>query len=317
MNVAFLDRASLTDDIHLDFGHLPSVLYKEFPTTSPEQVLVHAQDAAVLVTNKVKLTAAMLQSLPPLRLVAVAATGVDHIDLDAARLAGIAVAHVRDYASHSVPEHVFGMLLALQRNLLRYQQAARSGAWSRADSFCLHTYPINDLAGRTLGVIGGGTLGRSVLRLGEALGMRTLLAERRAAATLRAGRVDFNEVLAQSDIISLHVPLTADTHHLIGRDELAQMPSHAVIVNTSRGGVVDEALLLAALRRGHLGGACLDVLEQEPPPADHPLLLADLPNLIITPHVAWASRQAQQTMADEVVANITAFFRGVSRNRVV
>lgn len=317
MNVVFLDRASLAHDIHLGFDHLPSVLYKEYSMTSPEQVLVHAQDATVLVTNKVKLTAAMLQSLPPLRLVAVAATGVDHIDLDAARIAGIAVAHVRDYASHSVPEHVFSMLLALQRNLVRYDQAARTGAWSRSNTFCLHTYPINDLAGRTLGVIGGGTLGRSVLRLGEALGMRTLLAEHRAAATLRPGRVDFNEVLERSDVISLHVPLTADTQHLIGRDELALMPSHAVIVNTSRGGVVDEAMLLAALRSGHLGGACLDVLVQEPPPADHPLLVADLPNLIITPHVAWASRQAQQTMADEVVKNITAFFRGVSRNRVV
>lgn len=316
MNIVFLDRNTLSDDIHLAFDPLPAVQYREYSTTSPQQVLAHAQDAEVLVTNKVKLTAAMLQSLPRLRLVAVAATGVDHIDLDAARIANIAVAHVRAYASHSVPEHVFGMLLALQRNLLRYQQAARTGAWSRADSFCLHTYPINDLAGRTLGVIGGGTLGRSVLRLGEALGMRTRLAEHRAAATLRPGRVAFHDVLAQSDIISLHVPLTADTHHLIGRDELTRMPSHAVLVNTSRGGVVDEAALLAALRSGHLGGACLDVLAQEPPPADHPLLVVDLPNLIITPHVAWASRQAQQTLADEVVENIAAFLRGVSRNRV-
>ncbi len=317
MNIVFLDRKTLAGDIRIGFDQLPAARYREYPMTSPQQVLAHAQDAEVLVTNKVKLPAAVLQALPRLRLVAVAATGVDHVDLDAARVANIAVAHVRGYAGHSVPEHVFGMLLALQRNLLRYEQAARNGAWSRADAFCLQTYPINDLAGRTLGVIGGGTLGQAVLRLGEAFGMRVLLAERRAATSVRPGRVAWHEVLAQSDVISLHVPLTGDTHSLIGRDEIARMPSHAVLVNTSRGGVVDEAALLAALYSGGLGGACLDVLAQEPPAADHPLLCADLPNLIITPHVAWASRQAQQTMADEVLRNIAAFLRGESRNRVV
>ncbi len=317
MNIVFLDRTTLTGDIRLAMDQLPVAQYREYPTTSPEQVLAHAQDAEILINNKVKLSATILQALPRLRLVAVAATGVDHIDLDAARAANIAVTHVRAYASHSVPEHVFGMLLALRRNLLRYQHAVRSGAWSRAEIFCLHTYPIDELAGRTLGVIGGGTLGQAVLRLGEAFGMRPLLAERRGATTLRPGRVAFLDVLAQSDVISLHVPLTVDTHPLIGRDEIARMRPHAVLVNTSRGGVVDEVALLAALYSGGLGGACLDVLAQEPPPAGHPLLGADLPNLIITPHVAWASRQAQQTLADEVVQNITAFLRGESRGRVV
>ena len=317
MNIVFLDRKTLAGDIRLGIEQLPAVQYREYAMTSPQQLLAHAQDAEVLVTNKVKLSATLLQALPRLRLVAVAATGVDHIDLDAARAANIAVTHVRDYATHSVPEHVFGMLLALQRNLLRYRHAAHSGAWSQADVFCLHSYPIDDLAGRTLGVIGGGALGHAVLRLGAAFGMGTLLAERRGAATLRPGRVGFEDVLARSDVISLHVPLTDDTHGLIGCDELARMPCHAVLVNTSRGGVVDEAALLEALYCGGLGGACLDVLAQEPPPADHPLLRADLPNLIVTPHVAWASRQAQQTLADEVVRNVAAFLRGESRNRVV
>ena len=317
MNIVFLDRNSLAGDIRLAFDALPSAQYREYSATLPEQVLAHAQDAEVLISNKVQLPAAILQALPCLRLVAVTATGVNNIDLDAARAANIAVTHVRDYATHSVPEHVFAMLLALQRNLLRYHQAIRAGAWSRADVFCLQTYSIDDLAGRTLGVIGGGTLGRAVLRLAEAFGMRTLLAERRETTTLRPGRVAFHDVLEQSDVVSLHVPLTADTHHLIGRDAIARMPSHAVMVNTSRGGVLDEAALLAALYSGGLGGACLDVLVQEPPPADHPLLGADLPNLIITPHVAWASRQAQQTLVDEVVENIAAFLRGESRNRVV
>jgi glycerate dehydrogenase len=317
MNIVFLDRKTLAGDIRLGFEQLPAVQYREYPMTSPQQVLVHARDAEVLVTNKVKLPAAILQALPRLRLVAVAATGVDHVDLDAARAANIAVTHVRDYASHSVAEHVFGMLLALQRNLLRYAHATRSGAWSRADTFCLQTYPINDLAGGTLGVIGGGTLGQAVLRLGEAFGMRGLLAERRAATSVRPGRVAWHAVLEQSDVISLHVPLTEGTRGLIGADEIARMPSHAVLVNTSRGEVVDEAALLAALYCGGLGGACLDVLAQEPPTLDHPLLCAGLPNLIITPHVAWASRQAQQTLADEVARNIAAFLRGESRNRVV
>lgn len=317
MNIVFLDRKTLVGDIRLSFDQLPAAQYREYPMTSPQQVLAHARDAEVLVSNKVKLPAAVLQALPRLRLVAVAATGVDHVDLDAARAANIAVTHVCDYASHSVAEHVFAMLLALQRNLLRYAHATRSGAWSRADAFCLQTYPINDLAGRTLGVIGGGTLGQAVARLGEAFGMRVLLAERGAAATVRPGRVALHALLAQSDVISLHVPLTGDTRGLIGADEIARMPSHAVLVNTSRGEVVDEAALLAALYSGGLGGACLDVLAQEPPAPDHPLLCADLPNLIITPHVAWASRQAQQTLADEVARNIAAFLRGESRNRVV
>lgn len=317
MQVVFLDRHTLAGDIRLDWEGLPGLVYREYASTSAQQVLQHARDAEVLVSNKVRLSADVLRSLPRLRLVAVAASGVDHIDLEGARAAGVAVTHVRDYATHSVPEHVFGMLLALKRNLLRYQQAMGSGAWSRAQDFCLRAYPIAELAGQTLGVIGGGVLGRAVLRLGEAFGMRTLLAERRGAMSARPGRVAFHEVLVRSDVVSLHLPLTPDTVRLMGHEELACMPRHGVLVNTSRGGVLDEAALLAALQRGDLGGACLDVLSQEPPPADHPLLCADLPHLIITPHVAWASHQAQQTLADEVVRNITAFMRGEVRQRVV
>jgi glycerate dehydrogenase len=289
----------------------------EHDRTPPEEIPARAAGAEVLVTNKARLPAGVLDRLPGLRLVAVAATGVDHIDLAAAARRGIGVANVAGYAVRTVAEHVLGVLLALRRSLVRYNEAARTGRWSAAPAFCLHDWPIEDLAGSTLGIIGAGQNGQGVARLAQAFGMRVLLAERRGAATARPGRVGFEQVLREADAITLHVPLTPETRHLIGAPELARMKPDAVLINTARGGVVDEAALLAALRAGRIAGAALDVLATEPPPADHPLLAADLPNLIVTPHVAWASRQAQQKLADEVVENIAAFRRGERRNRVV
>jgi glycerate dehydrogenase len=215
-----------------------------------------------------------------------------------------------------VPEHVFAVLLALRRNLIAYAAAAKNGEWSRAEAFCLHHWPIEDLAGSTLGVVGGGTLGQSVAKLGVAFGLRVLLAEQRGAP-LRPGRVAFEQVLAEADVLSLHVPLTPATRNLIGAAELARMKPSAILINSARGGVVDDVALIEALRAGRLAGAAVDVLTTEPPPADYPLLGANLPNLLVTPHIAWASRQAQQKLADEVVANIAAFLRGERRNRVV
>ena len=317
MNIVVLDRNTLASDVRLDFGQLPALHCCEYLATEPGQVVERAGDMEIIITNKVRIDAGLIAQLPSLRMIAVAATGVDHIDLDAARARGIAVANVRNYATHSVAEHVFGVLLALRRNLLRYHAAVISGGWSGSDSFCLHTYPIDDLAGSTLGIIGMGTLGQTVARLGEAFGMRVLIAERRDAGQLRPGRVAFDQVIAESDVLSLHVPLTAQTRNLVGRRELACMKQHAILINSARGGVVDEAALLDALYTGEIGGACIDVLVQEPPSPDHPLLRADLPNLLVTPHIAWASHQAQQLLMDEVVNNITAFLRGELRNRVV
>jgi len=313
--IAFLDRNTFFDSIAFAVVRL-AANWQEHARTAPDEVLTHAADATVIVTNKVKLPAVLLEKLPQLRLVAVAATGVDHVDLDAARRLGIGVCNVRDYATHSVPEHVFAVLLALRRNLLAYAAAARNGAWSRAENFCLLSWPIEDLAGSTLGIIGGGALGQSVARLGAAFGMRVLLAEQRGAP-LRPGRVAFEQVLAEADVLSLHVPLTPVTRNLIGATELARLKPSAILINSARGGVVDEVALVEALRAGQLAGAAVDVLTTEPPPADHPLLSANLPNLLVTPHIAWASRQAQQRMADEVVENIAAFLRGELRNRVV
>jgi len=315
MNIAFLDRSTFSDSIAFPVARLAAE-WQEHARTTPDEVLTHAAEASVVVTNKVKLPAVLLEKLPQLKLVAVAATGVDHVDLDAARRLGIAVCNVRDYATHSVPEHVFTVLLALRRNLTAYAAAATNGAWSRAENFCLLTWPIEDLAGSTLGIIGGGTLGQSVAKLGTAFGMRVLLAEQRGAR-LRPGRVSFEQVLAEADVLSLHLPLTPVTRNLIGANELACMKPSAILINSARGGVVDELALVEALRAGLIAGAAVDVLTTEPPPADHPLLSATIPNLLVTPHIAWASRQAQQRMADEVVENIAAFLRGELRNRIV
>jgi glycerate dehydrogenase len=315
MKIAFLDRSTFSDPIVFPIARLAAD-WQEHARTTADQVLTHAADATVVVTNKVKLPAALLEKLPQLKLVAVAATGVDHIDLDAARRLGIAVCNVRDYATHSVPEHVFTVLLALRRNLFAYAAAATNGAWSRAENFCLLDWPINDLAGSTLGILGGGSLGQSVAKLAAAFGMRVLLAEQRGAP-LRPGRTAFEQVLVEADVLSLHLPLTPTTRNLIGASELARMKPSAILINSARGGVVDELALVAALRAGMIAGAAVDVLTAEPPPADHVLLTAKLPNLIVTPHIAWASLQAQQTMADQVVDNIAAFLRGERRNRIV
>jgi glycerate dehydrogenase len=317
MRIVFLDRHTFHPDIVFSAATLPDAVWQDYPLSAPHEIVLRAAGAGVIVTNKARLPAELLEQLPQLKLVAVAATGVDHVDLATAERLGIAVCNVTGYAVHTVPEHVFSLLLALRRHLLRYAVAARDGRWSRSGTFCLHDWPIADLAGSTLGIVGSGKLGDGVAALAQAFGMRVLRAERPGATAIRPGRASFAQVLAEADAVSLHVPLTAETRNLIGAAELARMKPSAVLINTARGGVVDETALLAALRAGRLAGAALDVLSVEPPPADHPLFTADLPNLIVTPHVAWASRQAQQTLANEVVANIAAFQRGERRNRIV
>jgi len=317
MRIVFLDRNTFAPGIRFPHERLTGSHWIEHDHTVPDEVIERATGAEVMITNKVKLPRAVLQQLPALRMIAVAATGVDHVDLEAAARRGIAVANVVGYATRSVPEHVFGLLLALRRNLFQYQEAVRDRRWSQAPAFCLHDWPIDDLAGSTLGVIGAGQNGKGVARLAEAFGMRVLLAEHRAWAKVRPGRTPFGQVLADADVLTLHVPLNEETRHLIGAEELACMKPNAILINTARGGVVDERALFDALQAGRIAGAGLDVLSVEPPPANHPFLTVSMPNLIMTPHVAWASRQAQQKLADEVVKNIAAYLRGEPRNRVV
>lgn len=316
MHIVFLDRVTFAPEVRFALERLPGCTWQDHPVTTPEEVVARARDAEAVLTNKVRLTREMLADLPHLRLVCATATGVDNIDVAAARARGVAVCNVRGYATHSVPEHVFATVLALRRNLFRYHEAARDGRWSRSPMFCLHDFPILDLAGAVLGIVGRGALGEATARLGEGLGMHVQFAARRGAAG-GDGRTPFEEVLRNADVLSLHVPLVPETKHLIGARELSVMKRGAILVNTARGALVDAEALVASLARGHLGGAAIDVLDVEPPAPEHPLLSANLPNLIVTPHVAWASRQAQQKLADEVIENIAAFRRGEARNRVV
>lgn len=291
----------------------------EYGTTLPAQVVERLTGADVALINKVTLDAATIGCLPDLKMIAVAATGTNCVDLEACKARGIVVSNIRGYAVHTVPEHVMSLLLALSRNLVAWRETLIAGGWQKSGQWCLFDHPIRDLHGATLGLIGSGTLGNGVARLAEAFGMRVLRAERKGAASVRAGYTAFDEVLAEADAISLHCPLTPETKGLIGEAELHAMKSSALLVNTARGGIVDEAALVRALREGWIGGAGFDVLTAEPPADDHPLVHPDLlalPNFLLTPHVAWSSRPAMQTLADQLIDNIEAFAAGTPRNRV-
>jgi len=311
--IVFLERDTIRAELRPPaFEHL----WLDYGATRPEEVLERLRDATVAVVNKLPLRADALARLPRLRLIAVAATGTDNIDLEFCRRRGVAVSNVTGYARHTLPEHVLMLALALRRNLLGYRDDVRAGLWQRAQQFCLHTREIHDLHGSTFGVVGRGTLGRGVERLASAFGARVLVAERRGARDVREGRTPFEEVLGRSDTLSLHVPLNEETRGLVGREEIELMKPTAVLINCARGGVVDEEALASALKEGRIAGAGVDVLSAEPPREGNPLLAPDLPNLIVTPHVAWAGREAQQALADQLIANIEAFVRNSPESRV-
>lgn len=312
--IVFLDRDSVQAEFRRPaFPHE----WRDFPATSAAQVVERLEGATIAISNKVPVMADSLARLPDIKMIAVCATGTNNVDLDYCRAHGITVSNIRNYAVHSVPEHVFMMILALRRNLLGYRDDVRNGRWQTSEQFCLTTHPIADLHGSTLGVIGHGTLGKAVAKLGIAFGMRVLIAEHKGAARVRDGYAPFDTVLAESDVISLHSPLTPATRNLIGAAELKRMRRHALLINTARGGLVDEAALAAALQQNEIGGAGFDVLTTEPPRGGNPLLDVDQPNFILTPHVAWASGNAMQIMADQLIDNIEAFVRGAPQNRVV
>ena len=278
-------------------------------TSTAEQAAERLQGAQVAISNKVYLSAQTLAACPDLKLILVSATGTNNVDLAAAREHGITVANCRGYGTASVAQHALMLLLNLATRLPDYQAAVREGAWQRASQFCLLDFPIIELAGKTLGILGHGELGGAVARLAEALGMRVLFGAL-PGRPARAERMALAELLPQVDALSLHCPLTEQTHHLIGAAELALMKPQALLINTARGGLVDEQALADALRAGHLGGAAFDVLSEEPPRHGNPLLAADIPRLIITPHNAWGSREARQRMIGQLAENAAAFFAG-------
>ena len=283
--------------------------WSEFGETPPREVVERLAPATIAICNKLPLRAETLSQLPKLKLIAVAATGVDNVDLVYCHSHDIAVCNTRGYAVNSLPEHALMLMLALRRNLIAYRNDVKAGRWHEAKQFCLLDHPIGDLRGATLGIVGFGTLGKSMAQLGRAVGMEVIVA-------VRDDRAGFEEVLRRSDVLSLHCPLTEETKNLIGAEELAQMKPEAILINTARGGLIDDHALIEALKTGRLAGAGIDVLRNEPPRDGNPLLEVDLPNLIVTPHNAWASRQAMQTLADQLIDNIEAFIRGEPQNLV-
>jgi glycerate dehydrogenase len=311
--IVFLDRKSLIADLRTpSFPHA----WVDYEQTSAGDVAARIRDASVLISNKVKLSGELLAQAPGVKMIAAAATGTDNIDLAYCRANGIVVSNIRNYAVHAVPEHAFMMMLALRRNLLGWRQDVRAGLWQAADQFCLFTRPVNDLFGSTLGLVGYGSLGHGMQKLAEAFGMKVLIAEHKNAATPRDGYTAFDSVLREADVISLHTPLTPDTRHMISTREFGLMKTSAILINTARGNLVDEAALAEALKSQRIAGAGFDVLSVEPPSAGNPLLDLDLPNFILTPHVSWSSREAMQFLADQLIDNIEAFVAGSPRNVV-
>lgn len=313
-SIVFLDRDSLPVPVPpFSFAHD----YREIASTTPEQIVRHVGDADIVITNKVAFTRETLLQLPGVKMLAIAATGYNHVDLACCRELGIAVANIRHYGDETVAEHAFMLMLALVKNLPAYQRDVAAGVWEQAQQFCHFGAPIRDLKGATLGIFGSGGIGQALAERARAFGMRVQFGERKGASVVRDGYVSFVDLLAMSDVLSLHCPLNDDTRNMIAQDELMTMKPGAILINTARGGLVDEEALVAALKYGQLGGAGFDVLSTEPPAAGNPLLKARLLHLIVTPHIGWASQQAMQRLAQQLVDNIAAYVAGRAENRLV
>ena len=310
MKIVLLDRVTIPSHIAIPRPNFPHE-WVEYERTSPEQTVERMQGAQIAITNKVMFNREVMQKLPDLKLIALLATGMNNIDLAAAKELGITVKNVTGYSVVTVPEHVIGFIFNFKRSLTGWYNDQLSGKWSDSKQFCYFDYPITDVRGSTLGIIGKGCIGSEVGRLASALGMNVLYAEHRHATACREGYTPFEEVLKQSDIVTLHCPLTKNTQNLINKETLSLFKRGALLINTGRGPLVNELDLLEALQSGQLGGAALDVLVKEPPPKDHPLIIAaqTMPNLIITPHVAWASDSAITTMVNKVRSNIEEFYQ--------
>lgn len=308
----FLDHPTLDlGDLDLSplrntFGELQ--LYSD---TTPDNIIERLQGARVVISNKILLNAATLAACPDLKLILVAATGTNNVDLQAAREHGITVANCQGYGTPSVAQHTLGLLLALATRLVDYNKAVADGQWQQAKQFCLLDFPIVELEGKTLGLFGHGELGSAVAKLAEAFGMRVLIGQI-PGRPARPDRLTVDELLPQVDALTFHCPLNEHTRNFIGARELALLKPGAFVVNTARGGMIDEQALADALRSGHVGGAATDVLSVEPPRDGNPLLAADIPRLIITPHSAWGSREARQRIVGQLTENAQAFFNGTA-----
>lgn len=316
MHAVFLDYQTFSPSLDLSVLRQTVSKLDLYPVTTPAQVLLRSIDAEIILSNKVILNRAILSQLPHLKLICITATGINNVDIDAARELGIAVTNVSGYAKNSVAQYVFAQLLAYYSQIEDHNNNTRTGQWQASDTFCMHGKGSDELAGKTMGIIGYGALGSKVATIARAFDMRVLIAERPKAVEIRIDRVAFEQVISQADIISLHCPQTAETEGLFDKKIFNCMKDSAVLINTARGALINNHDLLAALNNNQLAGAILDVLEQEPPPKDHILLAAQSTKLKITAHIAWASQQAQQALLNIVAANISAFKQDDRTNRI-
>ncbi len=316
MKGVFLDLASVDND-DLNLSHLEDVLddWEFYPHTETSQLTSRLHGADVVVSNKVMLSREVLTAADKLRLICVAATGTNNVDLDAARELGITVTNVRAYGTASVVQHVFALILSLQRQIPAYQRAVSQGRWQQSDFFCLLDFPIEELTGKVLGIVGYGELGQAVAKTAACFEMEVRVAQRDADDT-RSNRIPLNQLLAEADVLSLHCPLTEENRGMIGETQLRLMKPSAILINAARGGLVNETALAKALTNDWIAGAGVDVLEREPPDGSSPLL-TDIPNLILTPHIAWASRTARQRLLNQLVDIIRDYRTGTIHNRVV
>lgn len=315
-NIVFLERDTVAPDVVIrkpSFQHT----WKDYDRTTPEQLVERLKDADIALVNKVKFQRPAIEALPKLKLIAVAATGTDNIDIAACKERGIIVSNIRGYALHTVPEHAFTLILALRRGLIGYRQDVVNGEWQKAAQFCFFNHKINDLHGQRLGIIGEGVIGQGVANIARAFGMHVMFAAHKGVQGLGPLYTPWDEVIETSDVITLHSPLTPQTRNMIALPEFKRMKRNVVIVNTARGGLINEEDLATALREKLIAGAGVDVTSPEPPPKDSVLMkLLDLPNFILTPHTAWASHEAIQSLCDQLIDNVEAFVAGKPRNIV-
>jgi glycerate dehydrogenase len=312
----FLDLATVSrDDINLSALEDRDIDWTYYQTTKADNTAERINESEIIVSNKVIINREVIQSCNKLRLICIAATGTNNVDLEVAKDLGIRVTNVAGYSTPSVVQQVFSMILSLTTRQTEHTQAINAGRWQQSDQFCLLDFPFRELHEKRIGIIGYGGLGKAVAQVAEAFGMEILLANRPGSGPT-PGRVPLNELLPQVDILSLHCPLTEQTRNLIGANEFAVMKSDALLINCARGGVVDESALAQALVHGEIGGAGVDVLTKEPPTDGNPLLEPGIPNLIVTPHIAWASKESRQRLVNEIAENIAAFYTGKERNVV-
>ena len=307
MHAVILDRATLGDDIDIAPFLGINLNWAVYDTTSPEQVQERIAGAVIVLTNKVVITRELMEKADSLKYIGVLATGTNNVDLTAAKDHAITVTNVKAYGTPSVAQHTLAMILSLATNLPRYSQLSSDGSWAKSSMFCVMDSPIMELHGKTMLIVGYGELGRAVAKLAEAFGMKLLIAKVPGSSSPATDRVSLEEGLREADVVSIHCPLTEQTCNMIDKEQLTLMKNHALLINTARGGLVNEQALADALKAGELGGAGVDVLTEEPPVNGNPLLEPDIPNLIITPHTAWMAKEARGRIVELAAGNILRF----------